>query len=70
MLLPPGFTRLLAAKQPVALVVLAYYTILLHSGRHLWQVGDAGCYIFALIEEYLGSRWGTWLSNPRGRLFD
>jgi len=70
MLVPPRFNRLLDAKQPVALVVLAYYAILLHFGRHLWQVGDAGRYIFALIESYLGSPWEIWLSHPRAVLSD
>ena len=68
MLIPPGFTRLLAAKQPVALVVLAHYAILLHFGRHLWQVGDAGLHILAIIEKYLGSQWDAWLSYPRARI--
>jgi len=52
------------------LVVLAYYAILLHFGRHLWQVGDAGRYIFAVIERHLGSPWETWLSHPRAVLSD
>jgi hypothetical protein len=70
MLIPPTFTRLLAAKQPVALIVLAHYAILLHSGRHMWQVGDAGSHILVLIEAYLGPRWKTWLSYPRARIAD
>jgi hypothetical protein len=70
MLIPPGFTKLLAAKQPVALIVLAHYAILLHFGRHLWQVGDAGSNILAIVEKYLGCQWDVWLSYPRARIVD
>jgi hypothetical protein len=65
MLVPPMFTRLLATKQPVALIVLAHYAVLLHYGRHLWQVGDAGKYIVGIIGTYLGPDWGSWFDLLR-----
>ncbi|KAH8692877.1 hypothetical protein BGW36DRAFT_385395 [Talaromyces proteolyticus] len=68
MLAPPKFTDLLTAKTPEAFVLLAYYAILLHYGRHLWQVGDAGLYIIRIIIEYLGPEWQTWLDFPRKRI--
>ena len=68
MLVPPTFTRLLAMKQPVALVVLAHYAILLHCGRHLWQVGDAGKYILDVVGGYLGPAWAQMLELPRKRM--
>ncbi|KAL3442963.1 hypothetical protein BJX65DRAFT_320994 [Aspergillus insuetus] len=64
-LVPPEFISKLAAKQPFALVVLAYYALLLHHGRHMWQVGEAGEYLFGLIEGYLGSPFVDWLEYPR-----
>jgi hypothetical protein len=68
MLVPPMFTRLLALKQPVALIVLAHYAVLLHYGRHLWQVGDAGKYILGITEAYIGPNWGFWVESLRGRM--
>ncbi|KAL4953781.1 hypothetical protein BDW69DRAFT_151149 [Aspergillus filifer] len=67
MLVPPEFTSMLAAKRPEALIMLAYYAVLLHHGRDIWQVGEAGRYIFGLIEEYLspGLGWDAWLEHPR-----
>ena len=65
MLLSPTFKQFLAAKQPEALVVLAYYALLLHHGRSLWQVGDAGVYLFGIIREYLGSQWDDWLKKAQ-----
>ncbi|KAL4903144.1 hypothetical protein BDW74DRAFT_180015 [Aspergillus multicolor] len=64
-LVPPKYTALLAAKRPEALLVLSYYTLLLHHGRHIWQVGAAGRYIFAMIEQDMGPEWKAWLEYPR-----
>jgi len=57
MLVPPKFTALLESKRPEALVVMAYDAVLLHRGKDLWQVGEAGGYIFELIWNYLGPVW-------------
>lgn len=61
---PPKFTDLLNARQPEALAVLAYYALLLHYGRNMWQVKDSGIYILRIIEEHLGSDWDPWLKYP------
>jgi hypothetical protein len=68
MLVPPTFTRLLAMKRPVALIVLAHYAVPLHHGKHLWQVGDAGMYILDIIEAYLGPAWAHLLEVPQNRI--
>ncbi|MCJ1371719.1 hypothetical protein MMC20_002938 [Loxospora ochrophaea] len=68
MLAPPPFTGLLAAKQPEVLVLLGYYALLLHYGRNMWQVGDAGAYILGIIADYLGPEWGHWLEYPQERV--
>ncbi|ORY05578.1 hypothetical protein BCR34DRAFT_543868 [Clohesyomyces aquaticus] len=65
MLAPPEFVALLAAKRPEALIVLAYYALMLYHGRSMWQVGDAGTFLMNIIVEYLGPEWGRWLQNPR-----
>lgn len=67
-LVPPEFTKLLAAKRPEALALLGYYTVLLHFSRNMWQVGDAGPYILNLIVGYLGPAWDPWLEYPREML--
>ncbi|KAK3377014.1 hypothetical protein B0T24DRAFT_620283 [Lasiosphaeria ovina] len=63
-LVPHEFTGLLLAKRPEALVVLAYYALLLHHGRAMWQVGGAGAAIVAMVAEYLGPDWEYWLAYP------
>ncbi|KAL4988101.1 hypothetical protein BDW68DRAFT_99346 [Aspergillus falconensis] len=61
----PGFSGLLAMRRAEALVILAYYALLLHHGRHIWQVGGAGQHILLMIEEHLGPDWDEWLEYPR-----
>ena len=65
MLSPPEFTGLLAVKRPEVLVLLGWYALLLHYGRRMWQVGDAGRYILSIIGDYLGPEWDHWLEYPR-----
>jgi hypothetical protein len=65
MLVPPETSALLAKKQPEALVLLAYYAVLLHHGRDLWHCQDVGVYLFSLIDEYLGPDWDQWMQYPR-----
>jgi hypothetical protein len=65
MLVPPKFTGLLAAKRPEALVLMGYYALLLHYGREMWQVRDAGAYMLGIIARYLGPEWDHWLEHPR-----
>lgn len=65
LLMPSELTELFAAKQPEALVLLAYYAVLLHYGRNMWQVGDSGAYILGIIVEYLGPEWEYWLKCPQ-----
>lgn len=65
LLAPPEFTTLLASHRPEALSLLAYYAVILHHGRNLWQVGDAGAYLLSILVDYLGPDWNQWLEYPR-----
>ncbi|KAH8690993.1 putative C6 finger domain protein [Phaeosphaeriaceae sp. PMI808] len=64
-LVPPKMTSLLAKKRPEALIILAHYALLLHHWSTLWQIGDAGAYMFTLISGYLGHEWHHWMQYPR-----
>lgn len=65
LLVPPPLRGLLVAKRPEALVLLGYYALLLHCGRNLWQIGDAGAFILGIVDDYLGPEWARWLEYPR-----
>ncbi|KAF7546703.1 hypothetical protein G7Z17_g8255 [Cylindrodendrum hubeiense] len=47
----------LRKHRPEALLVLAYYGVLLHRCRRSWLIGDAGAVVIHLISDYLGSFW-------------
>ncbi|KAK0724868.1 hypothetical protein B0H67DRAFT_598333 [Lasiosphaeris hirsuta] len=58
------YVSLLSQKRPEALVVLAYYSVLLHRARDHWLVGGAGRFLIQAIGEHLGSSWADWLAWP------
>lgn len=59
------YTDLLNERKPEALVVMAYFSILLHMRKSFWAVGDAGKFLLAAIEEYLGEGWVEFLAVPK-----
>lgn len=69
MLVSKEVTMLMQRKRPEALMLLAYYAVLLHRGRELWQAGDAGVYLLEGVVEYLGEEWGEWMEWPRREIF-
>jgi len=58
------FTELIDKRSPEALVILAYYAVLLHKRRRSWAVADAGQRLVHLIHRHLGKHWEKWLVWP------
>jgi hypothetical protein len=61
---PAGYVELLEQRRPEALVILAYYGVLLHRARDHWAIGDAGSYLVRSITKHLGAYWAEWLRWP------
>lgn len=59
-----GFINLLHKHRPEALVVLAYYGVLLHRCRSFWAFGDAGASMVRAIAGQLGNYWQEALAWP------
>ncbi|KAI8712151.1 hypothetical protein NCS52_01312600 [Fusarium sp. LHS14.1] len=59
-LLPVEFISLLEQQVPEAIAILGRYAILLHAGRELWQIKDAGSYILNHVSVCLGPGWDIW----------
>lgn len=59
-----GFVDMLRKRQPEALVILAYYGVLLHRCRSFWAFADAGAPIIRAVAEHLGSYWQNVLAWP------
>ncbi|PVH79094.1 hypothetical protein DL98DRAFT_560910 [Cadophora sp. DSE1049] len=63
-MISPQFTELLSQCQPEALVILAYYAVVLHYRRDLWIINDGGRFLIESITRYLGPYWQQWLKLP------
>ncbi|KIX93605.1 uncharacterized protein Z520_10783 [Fonsecaea multimorphosa CBS 102226] len=62
------YTELMDQRRPEALILLAYYAVLLHRRRKSWVVGDAGQRLLTSITTHLGRRWETWLAWPKNAI--
>lgn len=58
------YTDLLTQRRPEALIILAYYAVILHHRRAAWAVQDAGAFLIDSISQYLGNHWARWLQWP------
>ncbi|KAL0941403.1 Upc2 protein [Colletotrichum truncatum] len=65
-----GFIDVLKQRRPEALVILAYYAVLLHWCREYWVFGDAGQFMIRSISAHLGDYWSEWLAFPNSVLED
>ena len=59
------YTELLLHRRQEALVLLAYFSVLLHRRRRSWVVGDAGQRLLQSITTYVGNSWEPFLAWPR-----
>lgn len=59
------YTELMDQRRPEALILLAFYSVLLHRRRQSWVVGDAGYRLLKSIAAHLGRRWEPWLLWPK-----
>lgn len=59
------YTELVDQRRPEALVLMAFYAVLLHRRRKSWVVGDAGHRLLNSVAAHLGRRWDSWLLWPR-----
>lgn len=69
-LLTTEFVDVLRKHRPEALLVLAYYGVLLHRHRRSWIIGDAGQFVVHLIADHLGSFWQGPMQWPLQALRD
>ncbi|KAK3934434.1 hypothetical protein QBC46DRAFT_462621 [Diplogelasinospora grovesii] len=63
-LVPVDFVNLLDQRCPEALVILAFYAVLLHNARDYWAFGDTGEILLRSITDHLGPYWAKWLAWP------
>lgn len=58
------FLDMVGHKRCEAMILIAWYAVLLHHGRRMWQVGDAGARILRLTSNHLSESWKFALEYP------
>lgn len=58
------FVRILNQPNPEALVILAFYAVLLNWCRDAWIIEDADCFMIQAIADRLQGHWSQWLIFP------
>lgn len=56
-MIPLEFTEVLRRHVPEALVLMAYYGVLLHRTRRYWVCGKNGAFVIRAIADKLGPEW-------------
>ena len=51
-------------RRPEAMVILAYYAVVMHFYRSCWCVGASGQFLIRAISSHLGPHWATWMEWP------
>jgi len=62
---PKEYFVRLQQRQPVALLLFAYFGTLLHDSNSYWFMENWGQNIVAVVDELLGEYWNTWLRWPK-----
>ncbi|KIW71378.1 hypothetical protein PV04_03554 [Phialophora macrospora] len=57
-------------RRPEALVILAYFGVMLHLYKGCWVVGDSGKFLIRAISAHLGPHWRKWMEWPLSYLVD
>jgi hypothetical protein len=64
-MLRPPFVRMLEARRPEALAVLAYFFLAMHHCREVWMYGGAGRHFLTLLADHFrGGEWYAWVEPP------
>ena len=63
-----AFVQLLEQRQPISLIILAHWAVLLHIDRGFWVFGNAGRRVIESVIQHVGSYWDEWLQVPRETL--
>jgi hypothetical protein len=65
---PQRYLGLLGERKPEALVILAYYAILLSFIEEKWFMKGWAIYLVSTIEKSIGEEWKEWLAFPKEKI--
>lgn len=61
---PPRFFELVSHGNPRALIVMAFYCVILHRVQNYWFMQGQGRQLLSNIEKRLGNAWRYWIQWP------
>jgi hypothetical protein len=56
------FVQLISERRPEALVIMAYYCVLLKKANSCWYLKGVGSSMMSAIKQELGDEWKLWIS--------
>ncbi|KAH6612053.1 hypothetical protein C7974DRAFT_429459 [Boeremia exigua] len=62
---PEKYINLQQQRQPPALIIFAYYGVLLHQLNSYWWAEDCGRSIISAVDACLGPYWSSWVEWPK-----
>ncbi|KAI4150388.1 MAG: hypothetical protein L6R39_002281 [Caloplaca ligustica] len=62
--LPDEYIMLLNQRRPEALIILAYFGVVLHLYRESWMIGDTGASLIRAVNAQVGTFWDPWMAWP------
>jgi hypothetical protein len=63
-MVPPEYVDVLRERCPEALVILAFYAVLLHRTKRYWICGGNGAFMITAIARHLGLQWADAMRWP------
>lgn len=63
-MIPPEFVSRLNAKEPLALIILAHYCVILHHLDDYWWMNGWAMHTITNIHSELGEEWRAWIEWP------
>lgn len=69
MIMSTEYADLLTRRDPLALIVLSYFTVLLHKCKTTWIDGNSGKTLLGALENNLGEDWKDWIEWPRSMVY-
>ncbi|RGP63807.1 c6 finger domain-containing [Fusarium sporotrichioides] len=61
----PEYVELVDQRQPIALIILAYWALLLHHEGEFWVFKNSGQRLITSVSEHVGPYWDKWLTSPK-----
>ncbi|GKU06296.1 hypothetical protein FLAG1_09916 [Fusarium langsethiae] len=65
LIVSPEYVELVDQRQPIALIILAYWALLLHYEGEFWVFKNSGQRLVTSVSDHVGPYWDKWLASLR-----